>query len=225
MVERSRYLNINLFFNVQSLLLPSAILQGCQINICKQLCNQDEERKAKSIMNFSKDEQTNAMMGLKPFDAIYIDKKRTDIPIHILLPNYLTQLVTDEMMNHAQDDITKKILDGVMHEKPVRTKVDIEKELSPDEDKIMKFLQKEGLAVTQRRIANEFNINVATVNMMLKRLAEKKFLNQFPQPLNLGPGGRLVIYTFTEISEKIYGKPSVTHIAVVVTYSIRQQLH
>ena len=118
MVESSRYLEINLLFNIQSLvLMPPSILEACSVIICKRLNNKEEARIAESILNLSSDEQLEAMMDLKPVDAIFIDKERTSKPLHILIPKYPTQQVLDERIEMIQAPFINRLLKDVVRAK------------------------------------------------------------------------------------------------------------
>ena len=219
MVENSRYLEINLMFNVQSLvLLPPSIIEACSVVICKRLNNKEEERIAKSILNFLRNEQSQYLMDLKPPDAIFIDKERISKPIHILIPEYPTPLISDEQLSIIQAPFIDKILSNVIREKTS----DI---LSIQDDEGLNYNSKI-LIQDLKRFPFEFqsereirlNINSKTITDNLDDLVKNKWLYRYENKISLGKGkGQFQPYVFTEKAiqeigkQEIKGKGSIEH--------------
>jgi hypothetical protein len=89
LVNESRYTNIAICFNVQSVVgIPQLIREAASIVICKRLNDKRECDTIAQMMNFSSYEQKEMMMKLGIQDAIFINKEKGAIPVHILIPEY-----------------------------------------------------------------------------------------------------------------------------------------
>lgn len=218
MVENSRYVEINLMFNVQSLaLLPPSIVEACSVVICKRLNNKDEARRAESILNLSSEEQRQAMLALKPIDAIFIDKERASTPIHILIPRYPTQLISDEQIKYFQSAFINNILRNVVREKSADIKSTHEEELSYHSKILMQDLKKFPFDFQSEREIR-LNINSRILADSLDDLVKKGWLYRYENKISLGKGkGQFQPYVFTEKSigefgkQEIKGKGSIEH--------------
>lgn len=222
MVEHSRYLEINLMFNVQSLvLLPPSIMEACSIIICKRLNNKEEERKAESTLNLLRNEQSQYLMALKPPDAIFIDKERTSTPIHILIPEYPknpTQSISDEQISIIQAPFISKTLRNVIRERTNDIlSVKDDEELNYNSKILIQDLKRFPFNFQSER-ESILNLNAKTIADNLEDLVKNKWLYRYENKISLGKGkGQFQPYLFTEKAvqqigkQEIKGKGSIEH--------------
>lgn len=213
MVEESRYLDIHIMFNVQSVaLLPQPIRESASIVICKRLNDKVEVSVIEKMMNFSLKEQSDIIMRLKIADAIYIDKERGAVPVPILVPLYPTQQISDEQIRAYQRGYIHRILEGVVRERPHQ-----EDQVRKDEDELsysVKIIMEDLKRFTfdfQNEREIRLNTNVRIISEVLEDLVKKDWLRKHPNKINLGKGkGQFQPYLFTEKATKKFGKQKIS---------------
>jgi len=127
------------------------------------------------------------MMGLKPVDAIFIDKERVLKPIHILIPKYPTKIVTDEHIKNAQGEFINKILEGVIRDKSVKIKTTEEEELPYQSKIIMEDLKIFPFNFqSEREIRLNMNSRIITDN--LDKLVKNGWIRRHERKIALGKG-------------------------------------
>jgi hypothetical protein len=212
MVEESRYLDIVLMFNVQSVaLLPQPIRESASIVICKRLNDKIEVSVIEKMMNFSLKEQSDAIMRLKIADAIYIDKERGAVPIPILVPLYPTQQISDEQIHAYQGGYIHRILEGVVRERPHQeAQVRKEEEELPYATRVIMEDVKRFAFDFQSEREIRLNMNVRIISDHLDDLEKKGLLRKHPDKINLGKGkGQFQPYLFTEKAACKFGKQAI----------------
>jgi hypothetical protein len=205
--EESRYVNMVLKVNVQSVvLLPQEIKQGSTILICKRLNDQDEARVVGKLMNFSSREQEAYMLSLPVDEAIYIDKSKAPIPIAAKIPEYPTQYIPDVNIHNYQKDVIYKIIGLVVREKPKIKVVQNEDELSYESRIILKDLKEMPFEFQDER-ADRLDLNISVVNTKLKELVEQGWLEEYKMRISLGKSkGMFKLLLFTNRATKLFGK-------------------
>ncbi|MFB3091123.1 MAG: hypothetical protein ACE1ZG_07250 [Gammaproteobacteria bacterium] len=220
-VNEARYLNIAVLFIVQSVTrLPQSIREAASVVLGKRLNDKNEVFTIEKMMNFSSEEQEKWVMLMKIADGIFIDKERGAIPVPVLVPEYPTQAVPDELIKGHQAGDIERITGGVRREKPVSTEAP---EPAPDEQVsyesrlIMEDLKKFPFDFQGER-GTRLSMNPRTIADVLEELVKQEWIRRHDSKINTGKGkGQFQPYLFTDKAitkfgkQKIVGKGSLEH--------------
>ncbi|OVE79133.1 hypothetical protein BVY01_03420 [bacterium I07] len=220
LANEMRYTNSTLMVNVQSVTtLPQIIREGASVVLCKRLNDQDEVSVIGKMMNFSSQEQYDAIMSLKISDAIFIDKERGSIPISVIVPNYPTQVIDDEMIDHFQSGHIHRIIGGVIREKPREEERAERKQedLAYNSKVVLEDLKRFPFDFQHER-ERRLSMNVRIISDTLDGLLKQGWIRKHDKKINLGKGkGQFQPYLFTEKTvvkfgkQNILGKGSIDH--------------
>jgi hypothetical protein len=185
--QESRYLNINLMFNVQSAFgIPQAIRESASIVFVKRLNDRAECRIMSDMLGGLTEEQIKMLMHLQVFEGIIINKEQDAVPVPVLIPKYPAQHVTDEMIENHQGEAVKKLLSNIVRKKPVKhSKTQRVEELDHQLTLVLEnFRQYPFLFQWERKL----HLGLEKISDSIDTLCRQGFLIRYPKKFNLGKG-------------------------------------
>jgi hypothetical protein len=205
--NESRYINIHLMVVVQT---PSELsnitLEGCDMLLVKKLANMTESMVIAKQFNCSSKEQIRMLMELKPYEGIYVHRRISTSGAFVIIPNYLTQFVSDEMIQEYQGEAIRSIMENVIRKSTsIITLSNIEEEFDYNLRLTTQDFKDQPFHFLRER-ETRLGKNISLISESINLLVQNGWLIRHPSKIDLGKSyGQFQPYLFTKKAEKEFG--------------------
>jgi len=215
MVNIIRYTKMHIVFLTQGVrLLPANIREACSVVFAKRMNDTREFFSLSQIISSDpRDEKKQQfVMGMDVSDEIFINKEQYAVPVHIIIPEYPTQKISDELIHEQLNKNINQLLVNVRKRRKSEfseNKNTDEENLKYQEKIILEDLKKFPFDFQHER-CNRLDMNSKHFTENLENLTNKTWLRKHDTRINLGKGkGQFQLYLFTDKTIEKIGKQNI----------------
>lgn len=216
MVNIIRYSRMHLVFLTQGVrLIPDNIREACSVVFAKRMNDTRDFFSLCHLINSDprEDKKQHFVMGMNVSDEIFINKEQYATPVHITIPEYPTQKISDEMIHENLNKNINQLLVNVRKRKKQEfseNETTDEENLQYQEKIILEDIKNFPFDFQHER-CTRLNMNSKHFTENLENLTNNGWLRKHDKRINLGKGrGQFQLYLLSEKSVNIIGKQKIS---------------